>query len=105
MRDAALHHGASKRRVLDEDVRDEVAKRARNKKASAQAVGDCAVKDGLSLKCAETEDLPGYMVASWNAYANEDLVLSAAYDASRLGSPLEDTQLYGRRARAAPGGP
>ena len=53
------------------------------------------MKDGLSLKCAETEDLPDYMVASWRSYASEDLVLSAAYDASRLGSPLEDTQLYG----------
>ena len=63
------------------------------------------MKDGLSLKCAETEDLPGYMVASWKAYASKDLVLSAAYDASRLRSSLEDTQLYGRRARVAPGRP
>jgi hypothetical protein len=59
----------------------------------SNAVGQMAVGESLHLQRVSTDQLPAYALAQYRVWEPE-LLLAVAFDASRLGRPLEDTMLF-----------
>ena len=97
VRNATLHRGLKRCRVVDEDLRHELLRRSRNKKQSAQGIAAAAFTpgDACDARHMAQHELPSYMAAGWRHWDREDCVLSICQDASRLGQPQEETMLYG----------
>ena len=99
VRDGLVLHAAKKRRLVDQDLKKQLIQRSVGHKISpatgaAFAMGEEA-PGGMQRWQAQT--CAQYLSAMWKAFIPQEpeaLVLSIAYDASRMGSPQEETVIY-----------
>ena len=96
VRHAELHVGSKRKGRMDEDLKKEICKRVANRKVSAESTAALALQGGRVCKALAAGHYHGVHGCMLEVLEHLPLdgVYSVCYDASRLGSPLEETILY-----------